>query len=79
MIVLAGLLASTLVAADEKGRTVVFSKDDAGKLPEGWKAAKTGEGEGSVWKVVADETAPSGKGYVLAQTASPLNRPKGTR
>jgi hypothetical protein len=69
MIALAGMLASSLIAADEKARTVVFSKDDVGKLPAGWKAAKTGKGEGSVWKVVADKTAPSGKGYVLAQTA----------
>jgi hypothetical protein len=70
MIALAGLLAASLVAADEKARTIVFSKDDAGKLPAGWKAEKTGKGEGSVWKVVADKTAPSGKGYVLAQTAA---------
>jgi hypothetical protein len=70
MIVLAGVLAASLVAAEEKERSVVFSKDDVGKLPEGWKAEKTGKGEGSVWKVVADKTAPSGKGYVLAQTAA---------
>jgi hypothetical protein len=69
MIALAGLLLASVVAADEKARTVIFSKDDAGKLPEGWKAEKTGKGEGSIWKVVADKTAPSGKGYVLAQTA----------
>ena len=29
----------------------------------------TGKGEGSIWKVVADDTAPSRKGHVLAQTA----------
>jgi hypothetical protein len=72
-IALAGLLATSLVAADEKERSVVFSKDDEGKLPKGWKAEKTGKGEGSVWKVVADRTAPSKKGYVLAQTASGPN------
>jgi hypothetical protein len=38
-------------------------------VPANWKAEKTGKGEGSVWKVVADETAPSMSGYVLAQTA----------
>jgi hypothetical protein len=54
---------------DEGPRVFRFSKDDAGKLPKGWKADKTGKGEGSVWKVVADDTAPSKKGYVLAQTA----------
>src|SRR5262249_16682951 len=40
-----------------------------GKVPTGWSADKTGKGEGSVWKVVADDTAPSKSGYVLAQTA----------
>jgi len=50
-----------------------FSKSDVGKLPAGWKAEKTGKGEGSLWQVVADETAPSGSGYVLAQTAEGPN------
>jgi hypothetical protein len=63
------LLAVSLFAADDKIRTITFSKDDAGKVPSGWTSAKTGKGEGSVWKVVADESAPSKKGYVLAQTA----------
>jgi hypothetical protein len=70
VIALVGLVGTTLVAADEKERSIVFSKDDAGKLPTGWRAEKTGTGEGSVWKVVADRTAPSKKGYVLAQTAA---------
>ncbi len=63
------LLNVTLLAADDKARTLTFGKDDAGKVPSGWMAAKTGKGEGSVWKVVADESAPSKKGFVLAQTA----------
>jgi hypothetical protein len=46
-----------------------WHKDDLGKLPSGWKAAQTGKGEGSVWKVVADDSAPSKRGVVLAQTA----------
>src|SRR5580704_17072740 len=46
-----------------------FGKADVGKLPAGWKAAHTGKGEGSVWKVVADDTTPSKSGYALAQTA----------
>ncbi len=58
------------VAADDKVRGFRFSKADVGKVPSGWKADKTGKGEGSVWKVVADNTAPSKKGYVLAQTAA---------
>jgi hypothetical protein len=69
VIALAGLLGSAL-AADEKGRSLVFSKDDEGKLPAGWKAEKTGTGTGSVWKVVADKTGPSKSGHVLAQTAA---------
>jgi hypothetical protein len=39
-----------------------------GELPPGWIAAKTGEGPGSVWKVVKDATAPSA-GKALAQTS----------
>jgi len=39
-----------------------------GDLPEGWTATKTGEGPGSVWKVVEDATAPNGK-KALAQTS----------
>lgn len=56
-------------AADDKARTFTFGKDDVNKVPKGWTAAKTGEGDGSVWKVVADDTAPSKKGFVLAQAA----------
>jgi hypothetical protein len=64
LVVLAGTF---VLAADDKARTIKFSKDDAGKTPTGWKAAQTGKGE-SVWKVVADDTAPSQSGYALAQT-----------
>ncbi len=46
-----------------------FAKADVGKTPKGWTVDKTGRGNGSAWKVVADSTAPSGTGYVLAQTA----------
>ena len=47
-----------------------FDKDSLGKVPPGWKAAQTGKGKGSVWKVVADSTALGKTGYVLAQTAA---------
>jgi hypothetical protein len=68
------VLASVAVWAGEaKERAFKFSKDDVGKVPAGWKAEQTGKGEGSVWKVVADETAPSKSGYVLAQTAESPN------
>jgi hypothetical protein len=64
------LIGTTVVNAEEKTRMFRFSKEEVGKLPAGWKAEKTGKGEGSVWKVVADETGPSKKGLVLAQTAA---------
>jgi hypothetical protein len=65
---LAVVIAGLALAADKES-VFRFSKDDAGKVPSGWTAAQTGKGEGSVWKVVADKTAPSKTGYVLAQTA----------
>src|SRR5947209_4746443 len=65
----AALIALTGFAAEPKTRTFTFARDDVGKLPRGWKADHTGKGEGSVWKVVADDTAPSKTGYALAQTA----------
>jgi hypothetical protein len=47
-----------------------LTQSDVGKLPNKWMAAKTGKGEGSVWKVVADDSAPSKSGFALAQTAA---------
>src|SRR5262245_35246316 len=65
------LPATTLSVAEQApSRTFSFVKGDVGKLPAGWKADKTGEGDGSIWKVIADETAPSKTGHVLAQTAA---------
>jgi hypothetical protein len=69
VVALAALTGAALTADEGKGRLIKFSKDDVGKVPSGWKAEKTGRGEGSIWKVVEDETAPSKSGYVLAQTA----------
>jgi hypothetical protein len=63
------LLAPTILAADQKAFTLRLSRDEVGKVPAGWKADKTGKGEGSVWKVVDDNTAPSKSGLALAQTA----------
>jgi hypothetical protein len=62
------------LAAEPKAREWTFKTDDLGKLPAGWTAAKTGEGEGSVWKVTADDTAPGKTGHVLTQTAAGPNR-----
>jgi hypothetical protein len=58
------------LAGSEKTREFRFTRDDVGKVPAGWKAEQTGKGDGSVWKVIADRTAPSKTGFVLAQTAS---------
>ena len=74
IVLLFALLTTSLHAADEKTRTFPFDKDDLDKLPTGWKAEKTGNGEGSVWKVVADDTAPCKRGHALAQTAEGPNR-----
>lgn len=49
---------------------IAFTKADAGKLPKGWSAAKTGQGEGSRWEVAAEPTAPSGSGFALTQLAA---------
>lgn len=45
-----------------------------GVLPANWIAAKTGEGEGSVWKIVADQSSPDG-GKALAQVSADGPRP----
>ncbi|MSR60637.1 MAG: hypothetical protein EXS05_23860 [Planctomycetaceae bacterium] len=58
-------LLSGVVTADEWD----FQDAAAGTLPTGWSAAKTGEGEGSVWKILEDKSAPAGAN-VLAQTSS---------
>lgn len=57
-----------LADATQKATTWDFEDATVGKLPKGWTAAKTGDREGSVWKVVEDTTAPKGSN-VLAQTA----------
>ena len=66
--------ANVFWGSDCAAQTWSFEDDDVGKLPRGWTAAKTGDGEGSVWKVTEDKSAPSGA-RVLAQVAkgpSPL-------
>jgi hypothetical protein len=68
-VLLVALAGAAVWAGEGKERAFTFSKDDAGKVPAGWTAAKTGKGEGSIWKVVEDKTAPSKSGYALAQLA----------
>ena len=51
-----------------------FEKADAGSVPEGWSVAKTGEGPGGEWTVLADESAPAGP-KVLGQVSSDGPKP----
>ena len=67
--VVVGVLTCPLARADETPSEVKFAKADVGKVPAGWAVAKTGTGDGSLWKIVADDTTPSGSGFALAQTA----------
>ncbi len=61
---------SALAVAGEKPKELTFAKADAGKPPKGWTVTKTGTGEGSVWAVTADDSAPAKTGYALAQMAA---------
>jgi hypothetical protein len=58
-----------LSEAELNAQTWDFEDAELGKPPAGWTAAKTGDGEGSVWKIVEDTSAPNGA-RVVAQTAA---------
>jgi hypothetical protein len=64
------LAAAMIAASTTYAATFRMSLEGAkvGELPSGWTAAHTGQGTGSVWKVVEDATAPHGT-KVLAQTS----------
>src|ERR1043165_5422074 len=62
------ILASTSTATTKDPMRYDFEEAVVGKLPAGWTATQTGEGDGSIWKVVEDASAPKGK-KVLAQVA----------
>jgi len=67
---LTAMTAVLLVAADAPPDVRwTFENAQLGKLPEGWSSAKAVKGPGSVWKIVKDDSAPSGP-RVLAQTSS---------
>jgi hypothetical protein len=68
-VVIVCVAAAAGAGAGEKVQELTFGKADAGKVPSGWAAVRTGPGEGSVWAVTADGTAPSKSGHALAQTA----------
>ena len=55
----------------EPGKTLVYNYDNdvAGKLPEKFHAALTGQGSPGTWVVIADSSAPSSPN-VLAQTSA---------
>lgn len=61
------LLVVGVTAADDHEHRYGFEKTQVGELPPGWITAKTGTGNGSVWKIVAEKEAPGGK--ALAQTS----------
>ena len=66
--VLTVVVAGGVMAEEPKAATFDFEAAKVGEVPKGWTVARTGTGEGSVWKVVEDKTAPKGP-KVLAQTA----------
>jgi hypothetical protein len=57
-----------------EGTKWTFEDQTADRPPAEWTVAKTGEGPGSVWRIVEDPTAPDGA-KVLAQTSSEGPRP----
>jgi hypothetical protein len=64
-----GLAAMVNTSNSHAEEPLVLSLADAkvGQLPADWTATRTGQGPGSVWKVVEDTTAPGDK--ALAQTS----------
>jgi hypothetical protein len=76
ILLIGSCLLTAALAADDSAKTLVLGFGDkaSNTPPKGWTAAQTGKGEGSVWKVVADDTAPSKTGFVLAQTAAGPDR-----
>jgi len=69
VIILVALVGAAVWADEGKERAFKFNKGDVGKVPTGWKVEKTGQGEGSDWKILEDKTAPSRSGLALAQVA----------
>jgi hypothetical protein len=70
VIVVAGIAALAYANSDPVRDD--FEIGAVGAKPPHWTVAKTGEGQGSVWKIVSDPTAPLGA-KVLAQTAESPN------
>lgn len=67
------VLVGTAVGDEPKKLAHDFEAAKVSDVPKGWTIARTGTGQGSVWAVVEDKTAPKGS-KVLAQTgASPAS------
>src|SRR5262245_20248731 len=62
------MLAGVVVADESTAVKHDFQAATVGTVPKGWTVARTGEGDGSDWKVTEDKTAPKGS-KVLAQIA----------
>jgi hypothetical protein len=62
---------ATVSAFAEEPYNMDLKDVKTGELPKGWKKAKTGEGPGSVWKVVEDSSAPGGKAIIQASADGP--------
>jgi hypothetical protein len=66
-LVLAGLVVSMAGPLAARAQTYAFDGQKAGEPPRGMTCALTGKGRPGIWKVLADEKAPSPPN-VLAQT-----------
>src|SRR5262245_44354496 len=67
-----GMLLILAVNAGDKNTTRWDFEDAAvGKLPAGWNVAKTGKGDGSVWQIAEDKTAPKGPKVLFQKAESP--------
>jgi len=62
------LILVSLIGKIAAAETWNFEDTKIGELPAGWITTKTGEGPGSVWKILEDPSAPTGP-KVLAQTS----------
>jgi hypothetical protein len=64
---------TTWASSERSGAAITFDDARPGALPEGWRAAATGDGELARWSVVSDPAAPS-RPNVLALLASTHGR-----
>jgi hypothetical protein len=69
LMLLLAAVAPMFAACQAAAEPLSFKDAKTGEVPPGWTAAKTGKGDGSVWKIVEDTTSPDG-GKTLAQVSS---------